>query len=154
MPLYSFLSPIGRLTVAGDEDAVTHIYFATDKPAAEHTVGATPLLLTAAGQISEYLAGERTDFDVPLRPKGTEYMQAVWAQLRAIPYGETRSYKDIATALGNPKAARAVGLANNRNPIPIIIPCHRVLGSGGKLVGFRGGLDVKHQLLTLEGVML
>jgi methylated-DNA-[protein]-cysteine S-methyltransferase len=154
MTLYSFDSPIGRLSVAGDHEAITHLYFATDKPHPALTLGSTPLLVAAAEQVTEYLEGRRTDFDLPLRPAGTPFMQAVWDRLRAIPYGETRSYKQLAAALGNPKAARAVGMANNRNPIPLIIPCHRVVGSGGKLVGFRGGWDIKRRLLELEGAAL
>ena len=95
-------------------------------------------------------AGRRREFQLPLAPKGTEFQQKVWKALLDIPYGETRSYGEIARAIGNPKASRAVGMANNRNPIAIIIPCHRVIGSTGKLVGYGGGLDKKEFLLNLE----
>ncbi len=98
----------------------------------------------------EYFAGGRKDFDLPLCPRGTEFQKKVWSALREIPYGETRAYGEIAAAVGNPKAARAVGMANNRNPISVIVPCHRVIGSDGKLVGYGGGLDIKEFLLDLE----
>ena len=98
----------------------------------------------------EYFEGEREIFTIPLAPKGTPFQQRVWAALREIPYGATRSYKELAIAVGNEKACRAVGMANNRNPLPIFIPCHRVVGSDGKLVGYAGGLDVKKHLLELE----
>ncbi len=101
-------------------------------------------------QLTEYLENKRIDFDVPYTLIGTDFQKKVWAALCEIPYGETRSYKEIATAVGNPKASRAVGLANNRNPIAIIVPCHRVIASDGKLTGYAGGLDVKEQLLKLE----
>lgn len=104
----------------------------------------------AIAQIREYFAGNRTNFDIPLAPEGTDFQQQVWNALRNIPYGETRTYKQIAQAIGNPKAVRAVGMANNKNPIAILIPCHRVIGSNGKLVGYAGGLDIKKQLLNLE----
>ena len=101
-------------------------------------------------QLEEYLAGRRKSFDVPLHAEGTPFMRRVWDALRNIPYGETRSYKDIAVAIGQPGAMRAVGMANNRNPIALIIPCHRVIGADGSLVGFGGGLDMKRRLLELE----
>ena len=101
-------------------------------------------------QIEEYLAGRRKHFDVPLHAEGTPFMRRVWDVLRTIPYGATRSYKDIAAAIGQPGAMRAVGMANNRNPIALIIPCHRVIGADGKLVGFGAGLDLKRRLLELE----
>ena len=101
-------------------------------------------------QLEEYLAGRRKDFNVPLHAEGTPFMRRVWDALCKIPYGETRSYKDIAVSIGQPGAMRAVGMANNRNPIALIIPCHRVIGADGKLVGFGGGLDMKLRLLELE----
>ena len=109
------------------------------------------LLKEASEQLYQYLDGKLRSFNLPIAPEGTGFMRAVWDSLLQIPYGKTASYKDIAQAVGNPKAARAVGLANNRNPIPIIVPCHRVVGIGGKLVGFRGGLETKRKLLELEG---
>ena len=110
----------------------------------------TALLKEAGRQLQLYLAGQLQTFTLPLAPDGTEYMRHVWEKLCDIPYGETRSYRDIAHSLGNPKAARAVGLANNKNPLPLFIPCHRVIGANQKLVGYRGGLRVKGQLLELE----
>ncbi|NLY70869.1 MAG: methylated-DNA--[protein]-cysteine S-methyltransferase [Clostridiales bacterium] len=110
----------------------------------------TDLLREASKQLDEYFMGNRFKFDLPLFLSGTEFQLKVWKALESIPYGETRSYKQIAEAIGNPKACRAVGMANNRNPISIIIPCHRVIGSSGRLVGYGGGLDIKEKLLQLE----
>lgn len=104
-------------------------------------------------QIHEYLEGQREDFDIPLMLEGTEFQKRVWAQLQKIPYGETRSYKQIATALKDPNACRAVGTANGRNPISIIVPCHRVINESGKLGGYAGGLDIKERLLRLEKLL-
>ena len=112
----------------------------------------TPLLKETEKQLLEYLEGKRKLFDVPLNPKGTKFMKEVWTALQEIPYGETRTYGQIAQRIGKPKAARAVGMANHRNPIPIIIPCHRVIGSNGKLVGYALGMKMKKFLLTLEGI--
>ena len=110
----------------------------------------TEILLKAEQQMKEYFAGVRKDFELPLKPDGTVFFQSVWNALQEIPYGETRTYGDIAAAIGKPTAARAVGMANHHNPIMIIIPCHRVIGSKGQLVGYAGGLDVKQKLLALE----
>lgn len=114
----------------------------------------TQLLKIAAEQLRDYLAGNRQLFDLPLEPQGTEFQKSVWNALLAIPYGEIRSYKQMAQAIDNPKACRAVGMANNKNPILIVIPCHRVIGSDGSLVGYGGGLELKEKLLKLEGVKL
>ncbi len=110
----------------------------------------TPLLLQAEKQLSEYFARKRTSFDLPLFVEGTPFQKKVWAELQKIPYGETISYGELARRCGNDKACRAVGMANNKNKIAIIIPCHRVIGSNGKLVGYAGGLDIKSRLLDLE----
>jgi methylated-DNA-[protein]-cysteine S-methyltransferase len=110
----------------------------------------TPLIQKAAAQIKEYFEGKRKQFKLPLALHGTEFQLAVWHALQDIPYGETRSYKEIAASIGRPKAVRAVGMANNRNPISIIVPCHRVIGHDGKLVGYGGGLPLKQYLLELE----
>lgn len=110
----------------------------------------TALIKEAYQQLSEYLKGERKEFDLPLNPKGTDFQKRVWRALCDIPYGETRSYKQIAKAVGNSNAVRAVGMANNRNPITIVVPCHRVIGADGKLVGYGGGLEMKEFLLRLE----
>jgi methylated-DNA-[protein]-cysteine S-methyltransferase len=104
----------------------------------------------AVNELQEYFEGRRREFTVPLHPQGTDFQLRVWQVLRTIPYGKTWSYKQVATAAGNPKASRAVGMANNRNPIAIIIPCHRVIGANGRLVGYAGGLDVKEKLLEIE----
>jgi methylated-DNA-[protein]-cysteine S-methyltransferase len=111
---------------------------------------ATPLLKKAAAQISEYLAGERKEFSIPLSMEGSEFVLKVWKEMAAIPYGEVRTYGELAKAIGRPGAARAVGQACNRNPIPLIIPCHRVVGTGGRLTGYAGGLGLKERLLELE----
>ena len=146
-------SPIGDLLLAGDDDALTMIGFPEGamrrEPEIDWTHNERPFA-EAARQLTEYFAGERHDFDLPLRLNGTEFQLLVLDELRRIPYGETTSYGDIAKRIGRPKAVRAVGAANGRNPIPIIVPCHRVIGSGGALTGFGGGLDTKKALLKLE----
>lgn len=142
-------SPAGPLTLAAENDCLTGISFGTVGPDASCTH--TPLLDEAARQLEEYFNGLRRDFDLPLAPSGTLFQRKVWDALRQIPYGQTRSYKQIACAAGHPLAYRAVGMANNRNPLPIVIPCHRVVGSSGALVGYAGGLDIKRLLLDLEG---
>ena len=140
-------SPVGPLTLAESDGALVRIAFGDERAGAcDHT----PLLDEAARQLDEYFEGRRREFDLPLAPAGTVFQQAVWAALRTIPYGQTRSYKDIAAAVGRPAACRAVGMANNRNPLPIVIPCHRVIGASGALTGYAGGLDVKMRLLEIE----
>ena len=114
----------------------------------------TALIKEAYLQLTEYLKGERKTFDLPLNPHGTEFQKRVWKALCEIPYGETRCYKQIAESIGNPKAVRAVGMANNRNPLLIVVPCHRVIGADGKLVGYAAGLDKKEFLLQLEAKYL
>ncbi len=111
---------------------------------------ATPLLARAKRQILEYLEGEREEFTIPIRMKGTKFQQEVWTALLDIPYAETCSYGDVAKAIGKPKACRAVGMANNKNPLPIIIPCHRVIGADGRMVGYAAGLDIKAKLQSIE----
>ena len=144
-------SPIGQLTLCAnaDDTALTHIRFGEQLGAGDELYS-TPLLRRAEEQLGEYFAGQRKEFDLPLAPAGTPFQQCCWQALCAIPYGRTRSYGDQAKAVGNPKASRAVGMANNRNPLPIVIPCHRVVGSSGKLVGYAGGLGIKEALLALE----
>ena len=115
---------------------------------------ASPLLDAAEAQLREYFAGTRRTFDLPLAPRGTAFQQRVWAALRAIPYGETRTYGELAAAIGSPSASRAVGMANHHNPIPIVIPCHRVIGANGTLTGYTGGLEIKRKLLALEGITI
>ena len=152
---YSLLycpSPLGPIGIVAENDnAVTEVFFTgRGRLNYEYTEEETPLLLETAKQLTEYFAGERHDFDLPLAPSGTPFQMAAWQALCTIPYGETRSYRDMAIAVGNPKACRAIGMANNRNPITIIIPCHRVIGADGSLVGYGSGLENKKFLLTLE----
>lgn len=142
-------SRVGTLTIICDEEAITGLEFLVKEPF-EGIKKRTPLLERAVLQLEEYMDGKRKSFDLPLKPEGTEFQKKVWNALLDIPYGETRSYKDIAVFIGNPKACRAVGMANNRNPISIIIPCHRVIGANGSLVGYGGGLPIKIELLNLE----
>ena len=140
-------SPLGDMELDYEEDAVTAL-----KMAAKKAVGEAPegLALAVFRELDEYFQGKRKIFDIPLRTHGTPFQEKVWAALRAIPYGEVRSYKEVAEAIGHPKAYRAVGMANNANPIFIIVPCHRVIGSDGSLTGYGGGLPMKRALLSLE----
>lgn len=139
-------SPIGPLRLEADGDALSAIRF--DGEACEPEP--SDLLDEAERQLRAYFARERTTFDLPLRPVGTDFQREVWGALTRLPYGATCSYADLATAIGRPKAVRAVGAANGRNPLPIVIPCHRVIGRDGTLVGFGGGLARKRVLLDLE----
>ena len=141
-------SPVGPLTLSGTEAAVTGLSFG----GAPEAGPACPLLEAAAGELAEYFQGRLQVFTVPLAPAGTPFQQRVWAALCEIPFGATASYGDIAARIGNPRACRAVGMANHRNPIAILIPCHRVVGRSGGLVGYAGGLEVKRALLELEGM--
>ncbi|NLK64926.1 MAG: methylated-DNA--[protein]-cysteine S-methyltransferase [Tissierellia bacterium] len=147
--IYYYDTDIGKITIAEEDGYITHVLFGNEK-LHDSTVNETPLIKEAHIQIVEYLKGERSSFDLPLSPSGTEFQQRVWNALKAIPYGKTVTYKDIAKKVGNEKACRAVGMANNRNPISIIIPCHRVIGKNGKLIGYGGGLGIKEYLLKLE----
>ena len=141
-------TPVGTLCVCSDGEAVTGIRFG-----AGETNGGCPVTGQARQQLTEYFAGQRREFDLPLSPSGTDFQRRVWELLREIPYGETVTYGELARRLGNPRAARAVGMACNRNPIAIVVPCHRVVGSTGSLTGYAGGLDTKAFLLKLEGVL-
>ena len=146
-------SPIGSLLLAGDGDNLHTLGFPGGKMQRRHEPGwiedAAPFA-QAIEQLRAYFAGELERFDLPLAPAGTEFQRKVWAALQDIPYGETRSYGELARQVGNGKASRAVGAANGQNPIPVIIPCHRVVGSDGSLTGFGGGLETKRRLLDLE----
>ena len=148
---YSYETVLGSVTFVEEDGALlaisTHSTF-------EGIEQETPLIKEAYRQLSEYLKGERKGFDLPLLIKGTTFQQQVWKALLEIPYGETRSYKQIAVAIGNPKAVRAVGMANNRNPLLIVVPCHRVIGADGKLVGYGAGIEKKEFLLRLEKSLL
>lgn len=157
--LFYYDTKIGRLGIREDGESITHIYFR--EPNVEVEIEQNRLLLEESDlikmayiQLSEYIEGQRKQFDLPLDPKGTEFQRKVWKELTKIPYGETRSYKEVAIAIGNEKASKAIGMANNKNPIPIVIPCHRVVGSNKKLVGYAGGLDLKEKLLNLEGILV
>ena len=149
-------SPVGDLVLAASETALTAVYFPTSRgvPGVEPEVRANAVLVQAQTQLSEYFARARTTFDLPLDPGGSPFERRVWAALRRIPYGATVSYGELARRLGDVRATRAVGAANARNPIPIIVPCHRVVGSRGELVGFGGGLDRKRWLLEHEGALM
>jgi methylated-DNA-[protein]-cysteine S-methyltransferase len=154
MMYYCYLpTPIGDLLLAGDQNALSLISFPEGSmrhdPEPEWIYSEQPFA-NARKQLTEYFSGERKDFDLPLSLHGTEFQLRVLEELKTIPYGETTSYGDIAKRIGRPKAVRAVGAANGRNPIPIIVPCHRVIGSSGHLTGFGGGLDTKTALLRLE----
>ena len=142
--------PIGTLGLMDDGQGLSRVFLRRDGMCPEVPEGETPLALQAAAELDEYFAGERKTFTVPLSPHGTEFQLAVWEALRAIPYGQTRTYGEIAAAVGRPKAARAVGMANHDNPLLIVTPCHRVVGKNGDLTGFACGLDVKLRLLELE----
>jgi methylated-DNA-[protein]-cysteine S-methyltransferase len=153
MNVISIDSPIGELTLASDGEALTGLYMTEQRhrPALPDAGARDDAVLAAARrQLAEYFAGERREFELPLRPAGTEFQRSVWAALREIPYGETAGYGELARRLGRPSAARAVGLANGRNPLAIVVPCHRVIGAAGALTGYGGGLERKRYLLELE----
>jgi methylated-DNA-[protein]-cysteine S-methyltransferase len=150
-----FFYSFGKINIgiAEEDNAIAGVFFGRKIPTGfpeGFSKTETPLVKKTAAQIGEYLEGKRKKFDLPLILHGTGFQKTVWQALQTIPYGETRSYKDIAVLAGSPKAFRAVGMANNRNPVSIIIPCHRVIGSNGDLVGYGGGLPVKKYLLELE----
>jgi methylated-DNA-[protein]-cysteine S-methyltransferase len=152
-------TPMGRMVLAGDDESLHHLHLPDDPE-----IGSFPMDGTRKGrpgsvakaeqQLHAYFGGELTHFDLPLDPRGTEWQAKVWWALAEIPFGETRSYGDIARRVGNPKASRAVGMANNRNPIALIIPCHRVIGADGSLTGYGGGLPLKERLLAHERQVL
>lgn len=146
-------SPIGRLLLIGVGEILEELHFpnsSTRKERDDSSQLNDNGLTVAYEQLSEYFQGTRTQFSIKLQPKGTDFQKKVWQQLSKIPYGETTHYGEIAKRIGNPKGSRAVGLANGKNPIPIIVPCHRVIGKDGSLTGFGGGLEIKKQLLALE----
>ncbi|MDR2931933.1 MAG: methylated-DNA--[protein]-cysteine S-methyltransferase [Oscillospiraceae bacterium] len=148
---YAF--PVGDLYLFEKDGCLSGLYFHFPDALRSHNdykPKETELIRTARSQLEDYFAGKRKAFDLPLAPKGTPFQLDVWEALKTIPYGETVSYGDIAARIGRPKAFRAVGLANNRNPISIIVPCHRVVGASGKLVGYGGGIENKKLLLDLE----
>ncbi|MDR0850569.1 MAG: methylated-DNA--[protein]-cysteine S-methyltransferase [Christensenellaceae bacterium] len=144
---YTYETVLGKITISECKGAITALYFGLSK---EGELKRTSLIDKAAIQIEEYLDGKRKDFDLPISLEGTSFQKRVWTELQKIPYGKTMTYSQIASAIGSPKAVRAVGGANNKNPISIIIPCHRVIGSDGSLTGYAGGLKIKEKLLQLE----
>lgn len=154
--IYFYDTSIGRIGISEETGCIKEFFFEKDLPGGnppahgQYILLETPVLKEASIQLGEYLAGRRKTFELPLAPEGTPFMREVWQCLVRIPYGQTNSYGHIAAAAGKPKASRAVGMANNRNPIPVFIPCHRVIGSNGKLTGYRGGLDIKQKLLDIE----
>lgn len=172
--IFFYKTDIGRIGIAEENNQITNVFFETDKYPSKsadsnectdsnecndlseaalpkgYYLTETAILREASSQLYDYLLGKRQTFNLPLAPSGTTFMKNVWNCLCDIPYGRTKSYKEIAEAAGSTKASRAVGLANNKNPIPIFIPCHRVIGSNGKLTGYRGGLETKLRLLELE----
>jgi len=148
----TYQSPIGPLYIAEKDGAITHLVF---KPLpGEYAEAETSLLKECAAQLDAYFAGTLEQFDLPISPAGTPFQMRVWQALQTIPYGETWSYKMLAEAVDSPRGYRAVGLANNRNPISILVPCHRVVGASGGLTGYGGGLSNKAYLLELEGITL
>lgn len=140
-------SPIGLLEICGEDEWITSIYFVES---AGKEVLPSPVVEKCAQQLEEYFAGKRKEFDLPLKPEGTEFRQRVWNQLQLIPFGETISYHILAKQLGDPKCIRAAGSANGKNPVSIVIPCHRVIGANGKMIGYGGGLWRKKWLLNHE----
>ncbi|MDL2225250.1 methylated-DNA--[protein]-cysteine S-methyltransferase [Eubacteriales bacterium OttesenSCG-928-M02] len=152
--IYQYETEIGNITLGETDGAITHLLFPNSStPLGETITRETPLIKTAMDQVREYLAGNRKTFTVPIAFSGTPFQEMVWNALTTIPYGETRTYSEIAHQIGRRKAWRAVGMANNKNPISIIVPCHRVIGSGGKLMGYGGGVHIKEFLLKLEGAL-
>jgi len=145
---FTYNSPIGKITIESDGGAITRLAFGAVQLGGKYRANAVTNL--AANQLQEYFAGRRRYFDVPLHLEGTDFQKAVWSEMCDIPYGSTKSYAQIAQAVGSPKAYRAVGMAANTNPVPIIVPCHRVLGSRGNLVGYAYGIETKKYLLDLE----
>ena len=150
-----FATPVGRLTVAVDERGIRHIRFESER----HPIRIDSEWKRDAGAVREareqllaYFVGDRREFDLPLHPIGSPFQLKVWNTLAEIPFGQTCSYSDVARRIGDPTATRAVGAANGRNPLPIVLPCHRVIGKDGSLTGFGGGLPIKQFLLELEGV--
>ena len=155
MPAVVHAMPWGFLLVEEQGDALTRVqYLSPEEGRAASTSEATPLLRESCTQLDAYFEGRLRRFDLPLSPQGTQFQRRVWEELRRIGWGSTRSYGEVARAVGSPRGARAVGMACNRNPLLIVVPCHRVVGADGSLVGFGGGLELKRRLLELERTLL
>ncbi|MFA9398797.1 MAG: methylated-DNA--[protein]-cysteine S-methyltransferase [Clostridiaceae bacterium] len=146
---YTYETKIGKIMIVENGCEIIALYF-RENIIENINIHETSLLKKANQELQEYFQGKRKSFSLPIKATGTEFQQKVWKELQNITYGKTSSYKEIAERIGNEKASRAVGMANNKNPIPIIIPCHRVIGTNGKLVGYAGGLDIKEKLLEIE----
>lgn len=144
---HTYKTAIGKIEITEEDGYIIGINFNTESRIEDKE---TELIKETYKQISKYLEGKRKTFDIPIKMQGTEFQKKVWKELIQIPYGETRSYKQIAEKIGNPRASRAVGMANHNNPIAIIAPCHRVIGTNKKLVGYAGGIDIKEKLLKIE----
>ncbi|CAH6861237.1 Methylated-DNA--protein-cysteine methyltransferase [Vibrio chagasii] len=148
-------SPLGTVTLQANEQGLLGVWFETHTTKPEDLgtqEDSFPIFQSVKDQLDRYFAGEAIQFDVPIAAKGTPFQQSVWHALTTIPYGETWSYAQLADAIGNPKAVRAVGLANGKNPVSVIVPCHRVIGKNGKLTGYAGGVERKQRLLAIEGI--
>ena len=149
--IFYYETIIGEIGIADNGKGITNIYIKNKlKIEKDIEIRETKLIKEAANQLNEYFSGERINFSISLDPEGTEFQHKVWNELIKIPYGETRTYKEIAEKIGNSKAARAIGMANNKNPILMMIPCHRVVGKNKSLVGYAGGLEMKERLLEIE----
>lgn len=151
---YDYHSPIGVLALVCDDGALRGLYFENGQhggPPLDARTGTNAIVDAARKQLDAYFAGRGATFDLPLAPEGTDFQKRVWRALATIPFGETRSYGEVAALIGAPRASRAVGAANGRNPIPVIVPCHRVIGADGSLTGFGGGMERKRFLLAHEG---
>lgn len=148
--VFFYETDLGIIGIRENNKAITDIYFSKDN--IDDNIEETDLIKECFKQLKEYFEGSRREFDLPIEMNGTQFQKKIWKELLKIPYGETRSYKDIAISIGNEKACRAIGMANNKNHIPIIIPCHRVIGYNGKLVGYAGGIDIKEKLLNIEKI--
>lgn len=148
-------SPLGTVTLQANEQGLLGVWFETHTTKPEDLgiqEDSFPIFQSVKEQLERYFAGDAVQFDVPIAAKGTPFQRSVWHALTTIPYGETWSYAQLADAIGNPKAVRAVGLANGKNPVSVIVPCHRVIGKNGKLTGYAGGIERKQRLLTIEGI--
>ena len=148
--LFFYETDLGIIGIRDNNNAITEVFYSKSK--INDHLKETPLIRECFNQLKEYFQGTRREFTIPIEAEGSEFQKKVWKALLDIPSGQTRTYKEIAIAIGNEKACRAVGMANNRNPISIIIPCHRVIGANGKLVGYGGGLDIKEKLLNIEKI--
>lgn len=152
--IFYYTTVLGKIGIAEENSKITNLIFENEELKEQVSVKETEVLVLAIRQLKEYFNGQREYFELPLNPVGTNFQKKNWSALKEIPYGQTVSYGQVAKTIGCINGARAVGLANNRNPIPIFIPCHRVIGANGKLIGYRGGIDKKIELLKIEGIKI